>query len=117
VAGCCGGTDKEEGSDRAWGSRQPDKAKCASSGAMNCLSFNCRGAGNKPTVRELSVISHVWSPRLFFLCETRQSTNKMRRFCHRLGLKGFAGFGTDGRSGGLALFWHESLFCRSPRYK
>jgi hypothetical protein len=34
----------------------------------------------------------------------------MHRLCHRLGLKGFAGFGTDGRSGGLALFWHESLF-------
>jgi endonuclease/exonuclease/phosphatase family metal-dependent hydrolase len=28
---------------------------------------------------------------------------------HRLGLKGFAGVSSDGQSGGLALFWHESL--------
>ena len=29
--------------------------------------------------------------------------------CHRLGLKGFAGFSSVGLSGGMALFWHESL--------
>jgi hypothetical protein len=60
----------------------------ASPGEMSSISFNCRGAGNNPTVRELSVISQVWSLRLFFLCETRQSVNKMRRLRHRLGLKG-----------------------------
>jgi hypothetical protein len=34
----------------------------------------------------------------------------MRRFHHRLGLKGFVGFDSSCLSGGLALFWHESLF-------
>jgi hypothetical protein len=76
---------------------------------MNCISFNYRGAGNNPTVKELSLISQTWSPRLFFLCETRQNKNKMRRLRHRLGLKGFAGFSSDGLSGGLALYWHEQL--------
>jgi hypothetical protein len=76
---------------------------------MNCLSFNCRGAGNNPTVRELAVISQIWSPRLFFLCETRQSKNKMRRLRHRLGLGGFAGLSSNGLSGGLALFWHDQI--------
>jgi hypothetical protein len=33
----------------------------------------------------------------------------MRRLRFRLGLKGFAGFSSDSLSGGLALFWHESL--------
>ena len=33
----------------------------------------------------------------------------MRRYRSRLGLKGFAGFSSDGLSGGLALFWHESI--------
>jgi hypothetical protein len=75
-------------------------------GEMSCISFNCRGAGNNPTVRELATISRVWCPRLFFLCETRQKINKMRRLRHRLGLKGFAGCSSDGLSGGLALFWH-----------
>jgi hypothetical protein len=53
-------------------------------------------------VRELAAISQVWSPHLFFLCETRQSTNKM---CHMLGLRSFTGISSDGLSGGLALFW------------
>jgi hypothetical protein len=44
---------------------------------------------------------------LFFLCETRQNKNKLCRICHRLSLKGFAGFSSDGLSGGLTLFWHE----------
>jgi hypothetical protein len=33
----------------------------------------------------------------------------MRRLRHRLGLKGFAGFSSDGLSGGLALFWHDQI--------
>jgi hypothetical protein len=33
----------------------------------------------------------------------------MRRLRHRLGLRGFAGFSSIGRSGGLALFWHDQL--------
>jgi hypothetical protein len=33
----------------------------------------------------------------------------MRRLRHRLGLKGFAGFSSEGLSGGLALFWHEQI--------
>jgi hypothetical protein len=80
-----------------------------SSGAMNCVSFNCRGSGNAPTARELAVISQVWRPSIFFLCETRQNKNKVRRLRHRLGLKGFAGNSSNGLSGGLALFWHEQI--------
>jgi hypothetical protein len=60
-------------------------------------------------VRELVAHSQVWSPKLLFLCETRQNTNKMRRLCHRLGLKGFVDFNSSGLSGRLALFWYESL--------
>jgi hypothetical protein len=60
-------------------------------------------------VRELATISQVWSPKLLFLCETRQEKNKMRRLRHRVGLKGFAGVSSDGLSGGLALFWHEQF--------
>jgi hypothetical protein len=60
-------------------------------------------------VRELANFSQVWRPSLFFLCETRQNKNKVRRLRHRLGLKGFAGSSSDGLSGGLALFWHENI--------
>ena len=71
---------------------------------MNCLSFNCRGAGNAPTVDELVQVSKSLKLRLMFLCETRQQNDRMRRLCFRLGLKGFEGFSSDGLSGGLALF-------------
>jgi hypothetical protein len=37
----------------------------ASLGEMSCVSFNCRGAGNNPTMRELATISQVWSPHLY----------------------------------------------------
>jgi endonuclease/exonuclease/phosphatase family metal-dependent hydrolase len=35
--------------------------------------------------------------------------NKLRRLCHRLGLRGFAGVSSNGLSGGLALYWHDQL--------
>jgi hypothetical protein len=60
-------------------------------------------------VRELATISQVWSPKLLFLCETRQEKNKMRRLHHRIGLKCFVGVSSDGLSGGHALFWHEQF--------
>jgi hypothetical protein len=33
----------------------------------------------------------------------------MKSLRGRLGLKGFVGMDSEGRSGGLALFWHEHL--------
>jgi hypothetical protein len=60
-------------------------------------------------VRELATLSQFWSPRLLFLCETRQNINKMRRLHNRLGLKGFVCFSSSGLSGGLALYWHEQF--------
>ncbi|PNT63631.1 hypothetical protein BRADI_4g18961v3 [Brachypodium distachyon] len=77
---------------------------------MNCLSWNCRGGGNVATVRDLCALVRAHNPLIVFLCETRQKCDRMKRLCSRLGLKGFAGSDSDGFSGGLALFWHESLF-------
>ena len=76
---------------------------------MNVLSWNCRGGGNTRTVRELATIAQSHSPNIVFLCETRQKEGKMKRIRNRLGLKGFAGVDSDGLSGGLALYWHESF--------
>jgi hypothetical protein len=44
-----------------------------------------------------------------FLCETRKNKDRISRLRFRLGLKGFEGFTSDGLSGGLAMFLHESL--------
>lgn len=48
-------------------------------------------------------------PKFVFLCETRSTIAKMEKLKWRLGLKGFAGVSSDGRSGGLGLCWDESL--------
>ena len=75
---------------------------------MNLLSWNCRGGGNSRTVREVATIYQSHSPTLVFLCETRQKADKLKRIRARLGLKGFCGVDSNGMSGGLALYWHES---------
>jgi hypothetical protein len=80
---------------------------------MNCLSFNCRGAGNAPIVRELTALSRSLSPSLFFLCETRQNKNKVRRLRRRLGLKGFVGLSSEGFSGALLFFGMKVCMSRS----
>lgn len=76
---------------------------------MNCLSWNCRGIGNATTVQELCALVKEASSQFVFLCETRQPVDKIKRLRNRLGLRGFAGVSSDGMSGGLALFWHESV--------
>uniref|UniRef100_A0ACD5Y7A5 Uncharacterized protein n=1 Tax=Avena sativa TaxID=4498 RepID=A0ACD5Y7A5_AVESA len=76
---------------------------------MNCFGWNCRGAGNKPTVHDLVAMVAATKARLVFLCETRQKANKVRRLRNRLGLRGFCGVDSDGLSGGLALFWCDEM--------
>ena len=76
---------------------------------MNCLSWNCRGVGNKPTVRDLVALVRATESKIVFLCETRQSAEKVRRLRARLGLRGFAGVDSVGLSGGLALFWCDQM--------
>ena len=76
---------------------------------MNCISLNCRGCGNAATIRELDVLVKTHIPKLVFLCETRQKKDRVAKLRRRLGLSGFAGCDSEGMSGGLALFWHDSL--------
>lgn len=76
---------------------------------MNMLSWNCRGVGNSRTVRELATLVQSHSPKIVFLCETRQKEEKMKRLRSRIGLCGFCNVDSDGLSGGLALYWHEAL--------
>lgn len=68
--------------------------------------------GNAATVRELcTLVKEVGSRIVFFLCETRKKVERVRclRNTPRLVLNGFAGVSSEGMSGGLALFWDESV--------
>lgn len=76
---------------------------------MSCLSWNCHGLGNAATVHDLCGLVKEADSQIVFLSETRQKADRIRRLQNRLGLRGFAGVDSDGMSGGLALYWHESV--------
>lgn len=76
---------------------------------MNCMAWNCRGIGNAATVRDLCALVKEAGSHIVFLSETRQKVDRVKRLRSRLGLKGFVGVNYEGMSGGLALFWHESI--------
>ena len=76
---------------------------------MNVLAWNCRGVGNARTVQDLAVLVQQHSPKLVFLSETRQSEAQIRNLRWRLRLKGCLARSSGGKSGGIALFWEESL--------
>lgn len=78
---------------------------------MNILSWNSRGGGGSlGTVHDLESLVQANSPNIVFLCETRQSKDQMKRYRSRLGSSGFDAADSIGGSGGLAFFWHESLY-------
>ena len=76
---------------------------------MSHLIWNCHGVGNISTVRDLLALAKANNPKLVFLCETRQPVGKVEKIKWRLVLRGFKGVDSEGKSGGLGLFWDESL--------
>lgn len=76
---------------------------------MTILCWNCRGIGQPRTVQDLCRLVSVHHPKLVFLCETRQKQEKVESLRWRLGLKNVLCHSEQGKGGGVALFWDESL--------
>jgi hypothetical protein len=76
---------------------------------MNALAWNCRGLGNPRTVQELGGFVQSYSPKLVFLSETRMCVSRARNLSWRLGLRHSLAISSVGFSGGLTLFWDESI--------
>jgi hypothetical protein len=76
---------------------------------MNILSWNCQGLGQPRTVQELIRLVRTHCPKLVFLLETQQQKDRVSNLIYRLGFnKCFVVYG-EGKGGGLALFWDESI--------
>lgn len=82
---------------------------------MRILSWNCRGLGNPAAVRAYKRLLRSKSPDIIFLMETKlkQSDSKVSsKLCHnhlQNHLIVDCETGGGGRSGGLALIWHNDV--------
>jgi hypothetical protein len=76
---------------------------------MNIFSQNCRGLRQSSTVQGLTALVRAKSPSLVYLMEPHRSAQRAMNLKWRLGLKHLVGIDSVGQSGGLVLFWHESL--------
>jgi exonuclease III len=72
---------------------------------MSTMSFNCRGAGNAATVREMRDLVQRFAPAVFCILETQVHKKRSERLCHTLGYDNAYGVSSDGRSGGMCVFW------------
>ena len=72
---------------------------------MNPPSWNCRGLGNPQSVRALHDIVQRWKPKIVFLMETKSKVKRMERIKNRVGFANGLIVPSQGKSGGVALFW------------
>ncbi|XP_039791741.1 uncharacterized protein LOC120657488 isoform X2 [Panicum virgatum] len=83
---------------------------------MNLLCWNCRGLGTDSTVGELRHLVKRYRPSLLFLSETKMRDTKVRKFMWSLGFHGCFAVSSEGKSGGLALFWVQECIVSLKHY-
>ena len=71
---------------------------------MSVLSWNCRGAGNAATVRELREIAKEFAPTLLCIVETRIERTRVESLAGTIGNDNGYAVSSQGRSGGLGIF-------------
>jgi exonuclease III len=75
---------------------------------MILLCWNCQGLGRDSAVGELRWLVKQYRPSLLFLSETKMRDDSVRKFMWSLGFSGCFAINSEGRSGGLVLFWTDS---------
>ena len=78
-------------------------------GAMNSLSWNCRGLGNLRSVRALQDMVCRWKPKIVFLMETKSKIKWMEKIKNRIDFGNGLIVPNKGRSGGVALLWTREV--------
>ncbi|KAL1207284.1 hypothetical protein V5N11_028028 [Cardamine amara subsp. amara] len=76
---------------------------------MRIASWNCQGMEKFPTVRRLNEICRRYLLDAIFLIETKQPTSYVSNITVSLGFPNFCIVPPQGLSGGVALFWKNSI--------
>lgn len=76
---------------------------------MNTLAWNCRGLGNSRTIHDLCDLVKSLHAKIVFLSDTRMSASRVSNLRWRLGFRNCLPVSSSGLSGGLALFWDDSI--------
>ena len=76
---------------------------------MSLIGRNCQRLGNLNVVPKLKNLVRYYKLDALFLNETSVHSNKTEEFRYLLGFDNCLAVGSNGRSGGLTLFWRNSL--------
>ncbi|GAU36575.1 hypothetical protein TSUD_362450 [Trifolium subterraneum] len=78
-------------------------------GLMIILSWNCRGLGGPSAIPNLKKLAQGHKPDILFLSETLSYTRQLESIRVMLGFDSCLAIDVEGRSGGLAVFWKDSM--------
>ena len=76
---------------------------------MSYLCWNCHGAGKPMTVRELRDLARQLAPSILCIVETQMDSTMVEALSETLGFDCSYAVSSDGRSGGIGLFWNNSI--------
>ncbi|TVU49586.1 hypothetical protein EJB05_00900, partial [Eragrostis curvula] len=85
-------------------------------GTMKTLSWNCCGIGNPATVKELRDLAKDYAPSVLFIMETQIDKYRVENLRYTLGFDNSFAVNSDGRSGGLGLFWQNDVVVSIKKY-
>jgi hypothetical protein len=75
---------------------------------MSIFSLNYRGAGSASTVKEHCYFIIKFAPAVFCIVEIQINRSRVEGLASTLGYDHAFVVGSDGRSGGLGIFWNNS---------
>src|SRR6266540_1975639 len=79
---------------------------------MKIGGWNCRGLGNRPAVHGLLELQKKEDRDILFLSETKLDKKGIERLKYKIGMPHVVFKESDGKSGGLAMFWKREVNLR-----